>query len=364
MASEVAEKNERAKSKYDEAKTFAMNKYLFSEGNELVVENSGRKYVEIIDSIKYLKNGDIEVVAKRKRDGEARNVYVLNNGKSEAGARIDGLVGIDKVVENYVELDKDFRGLGSENGFKYENDRKDFEKQNDDLIKNPEKIKEFVEELYAHDPVKVSAEHKKNLSKVIDMFVGAGKNFIPEMNVYLNKKAESNGGYIELDGPEKGIYVGASNKHRPERNAMSAAEAYVHEIIHAATEYAKQNRGGDVARNILRLQKVREDVLKELKVEDFLVKPYSISSFKEMITKLIEKIDKKAVKVKEEKELQENLCQIKALVEKDFISEMIQNKKIEEKELANYLKVLELESSKFNCIISKIKEENLQNLIV
>ena len=268
--SEVAEKNERAKSKYDEAKTFAMNKYLFSEGNELVVENSGRKYVEIIDSIKYLKNGDIEVVAKRKRDGEARNVYVLNNGKSEAGARIDGLVGIDKVVENYVELDKDFRGLGSENGFKYENDRKDFEKQNDDLIKNPEKIKEFVEELYAHDPVKVSAEHKKNLSKVIDMFVGAGKNFIPEMNVYLNKKAESNGGYIELDGPEKGIYVGASNKHRPERNAMSAAEAYVHEIIHAATEYAKQNRGGDVARIILRLQKVREDVLKELKVEDFL----------------------------------------------------------------------------------------------
>ena len=42
---------------------------------------------------------------------------------------------------------------------------------------------------------------------------------------------------------------------------------------------------------------------------------------------------------------------------------MIQNKKIEEKELANYLKVLELESSKFNCIISKIKEENLKKII-
>ncbi len=268
--SEVADRNERAKEKYDEAKTFAMNKYLFSEGNELVVENSGRKYVETIDSIKYLKNGDIEVVAKRKRDGEARNVYVLNNGKSETGARINGLIGIDKVVDNYVELDKDFRGLGSENGFKYENDRKDFEKQNDDLIKDPEKMKEFMDELYAYDPVEVSAEHKKNLSKVIDMFIGAGKDFIPEMNVYLNKKAESNGGYIELDGYNKGIYVGASNKYRPERNAMSAAEAYVHEIIHAATEYAKQNKGGDVARTILRLQKVREDVLKELKVEDFL----------------------------------------------------------------------------------------------
>ncbi len=146
--SEVADRNERAKEKYDEAKTFAMNKYLFSEGNELVVENSGRKYVETIDSIKYLKNGDIEVVAKRKRDGEARNVYVLNNGKSETGARINGLIGIDKVVDNYVELDKDFRGLGSENGFKYENDRKDFEKQNDDLIKDPEKMKEFMDEFF------------------------------------------------------------------------------------------------------------------------------------------------------------------------------------------------------------------------
>ena len=40
-----------------------MNKYLFSEGNELVVENSGRKNVEIIDSIKYLKNGDIDLNA-------------------------------------------------------------------------------------------------------------------------------------------------------------------------------------------------------------------------------------------------------------------------------------------------------------
>ncbi len=78
---------------------------------------------------------------------------MLNNGKSETGARINGLIGIDKVVDNYVELDKDFRGLGSENGFKYENDRKDFEKQNDDLIKDPEKMKEFVIEIYLSNSI-------------------------------------------------------------------------------------------------------------------------------------------------------------------------------------------------------------------
>lgn len=268
--SEVASRNERAKSKYDEAKTFAMNKYLFSEGSELVVENNGKKYVETVDSIKYLKNGDIEVVGKRKKDGEAKNVYVLSNGLSDTGALISGLKNIDEVVERYVELDNDTNGLGSDNGFKYENDRKDFEKQNEDLIKNPENMKKFVKDLIETDPVKISDEHKKNLSKVIDMFIGASKNFIPEMSVYLSKKAEENGGYIELDGYNKGIYLGQSAKYRPERNAMSSAEAYVHEIIHAATEYAKQNKGVDIAKTILRLQQLREDVLKVLKVEDFL----------------------------------------------------------------------------------------------
>lgn len=140
--------------------------------------------------------------------------------------------------------------------------------------------------------------------------------------------------------------------HMPKRDGLSAAKTIKLYLEETEIVIITANSQFEYAQEAIKL-----------KVEDFLVKPYSISSFKEMITKLIEKIDKKAVKVKEEKELQENLCQIKALVEKDFISEMIQNKKIEEKELANYLKVLELESSKFNCIISKIKEENLKKII-
>ena len=97
--------------------------------------------------------------------------------------------------------------------------------------------------------------------------------------------------------------------HMPKRDGLSAAKTIKLYLEETEIVIITANSQFEYAQEAIKL-----------KVEDFLVKPYSISSFKEMITKLIEKIDKKAVKVKEEKELQENLCQIKALVEKDFIS--------------------------------------------
>lgn len=255
--------------KYDSSKTLALNTVLFDKDSEIVVNNNGKKYVEKIESIKYLKDGKIEVIAQRKKESE-RNKYVLDNGiNTETGIEIVALKSANELVKRYLEREKDISGLGSENGYRSESIREDFEKQNLDLVNNPENMIGFMKELYDIDDVKISDEHKSRLEKVVGMIAGAGKNFIPDTFVYLNKQASKNGGFIEFSGSKKGIYVGVGGNGL-NRTEMSAAEAYVHELIHAATEYAKNNNKSEVAMTILRLQYLRADAMKALKWEDFL----------------------------------------------------------------------------------------------
>ena len=268
-------------SEYDSAKTLALNTVLFDKDSEIVVNNNGKKYVEKIESIKYLKDGKIEVIAQRKKESE-RNKYVLDNGiNAETGVEIVALKSANELVQRYLEREKDISGLGSENGYRSESIREDFEKQNLDLVNNPENMIGFMKELYDIDDVKISDEHKARLEKVVGMLAGAGKNFIPDTFVYLNKQASKNGGFIEFSGSKKGIYIGVGGNGL-NRTEMSAAEAYVHELVHAATEYAKNNNKSEVAMTILRLQDLREDAMKSLKWEDFLPDNQQYSSAEEI----------------------------------------------------------------------------------
>ena len=266
---------------YDNAKTLALNTVLFDKGSEIVVNNNGKKYVEKIESIRYLKDGKIEVIAQRKKESE-RNKYVLDNGiNTETGVEIVALKSANELVQRYLEREKDISGLGSENGYRSESIREDFEKQNLDLVNNPENMIGFMKELYDIDDVKISDEHKARLEKVVGMIAGAGKKFIPDTFVYLNKQASKNGGFIEFSGSKKGIYIGVGGNGL-NRTEMSAAEAYVHELVHAATEYAKNNNKSEIAMTILRLQDLRADAMKSLKWEDFLPDNQQYSSSEEI----------------------------------------------------------------------------------
>ena len=263
------------------AKTLALNTVLFDKGSEIVVNNNGKKYVEKIESIKYLKDGKIEVIAQRKKESE-RNKYVVENGiNNETGVEIVALKSAYEIVKRYLEREKDISGLGSENGYRSESIREDFEKQNLDLVNNPENMIVFMESLIDIDDVKISDEHKARLTSVIKMIADNGKNFIPDTFVYLNKQAEKNGGFIEFSGSKKGIYIGVGGNGL-NRTEMSAAEAYVHELVHAATEYAKHNRKSEVSTTILRLQDLRSDAMKALKFEDFLPDNQQYNSVEEI----------------------------------------------------------------------------------
>ena len=202
---------------------------------------------------------------------EAKDWYQAEKAKEleSLEPEFESLKSPDELVKRFNERQNDMKGLGSENGYKAENERLAFEKQNLDLVNNPENMIEFMKSLYEIDDVQISDEHKARLEKVVTMIAGVGKNFIPETAVYLNTEASRNGGFIKFEGINKGIYIGVGGK-ASDRTQMSAAEAYVHELVHAATEYAKHNRKSEVAMTILRLQQLREDAMKTLTIEDFL----------------------------------------------------------------------------------------------
>ena len=75
-------------SEYDNAKTLALNTVLFDKGSETVVNNNGKKYVEKIESIKYLKDGKIEVIAQRKKESERNKYEIISKDDIEAAKDI------------------------------------------------------------------------------------------------------------------------------------------------------------------------------------------------------------------------------------------------------------------------------------
>ena len=94
----------------------------------------------------------------------------------------------------------------------------------------------------------------------------------------------------------------------------------------------------------------------KLKVEDFLVKPYSVKSFKETISKLIEKLKKAKLQKEEKKDLENHFDKVKIIAEKDLILEIIKNNNLSEEILDNYLNILNLKNLNYISAIYKFKE--------
>ncbi len=143
----------------------------------------------------------------------------------------------------------------------------EFEQQNLDLVNNPENAIELLDGLIDDSNVEMSAEEKKLLKGTLKMFVRKNKKFIPKMAVYIRDMAEANGGAIELKGKRKGIYLSTSRKRQVAANQMSAAEAYVHEIIHAATEYAKRDNSPEARAIMHKINNIYVQAMTKIKVE-------------------------------------------------------------------------------------------------
>jgi len=156
--------------------------------------------------------------------------------------------------------------LGSNENFKF--DRERYEQQELDLLNDLDNAMDMFERLSQIDDT-VSEEHNNRLKRVLRMFTAGVKDYIPDMNFYLNKEAEKSGGVLLYEGRDTdGVYIGVSPKARATLNQMSAQEVYVHELGHAATVFGMNAPEAKNAKR--RLQQLRRQVREQLTVEDFL----------------------------------------------------------------------------------------------
>lgn len=191
-----------------------------------------------------------------------------------------GIVDNSDIVETIA--DADMKSKGTDEDAKIY-DEAFYTDMGAELVKNPKKAVEFARELDALDDVNISDSHRENLVKVLETFLAKGNKFIPEMHVYLNTLAEENGGVIEFQGEDRGIYLNAARGAKQKAgNQMGSMETFTHEIIHAATEYALHTNKAEIAPLVARLRKLQSDTMKEMTVEDLLPKHSPLSEEAEM----------------------------------------------------------------------------------
>ena len=114
-----------------------------------------------------------------------------------------------------------------------------------DVLNTTEGIISLFTEL-ADNSINVSKEYKE---LIISLLGKIDPQFLPNLKIYLNKEASKTGGV--LDG--KNIIVDVSVGELDANNAMTGAQVYAHEMIHAISKFAiETSRENTEAYNIIR----------------------------------------------------------------------------------------------------------------
>lgn len=143
-----------------------------------------------------------------------------------------------------------------------------FEKTIVGNLNDPEKMVGLLDELAEIE--KVSYEERAVAVDGLRVVVDGLKQAIPQMNVWVNKKARENGGWIQTAGEHAGVFVQVGMK-----KGKSAAEIFAHEIVHAATVFGLYSGAAGISTVRRRLMKLKHDFLKSTTAE-MLVDPKTV----------------------------------------------------------------------------------------
>lgn len=188
----------------------------------------------------------------------------------------------------------------------------DYDRVETNAHKSVEGMQKLLHELHVLDGGKESEEHMDYLGNLLGKF---DQKFLNRMKTYIKEGSETEGIHR---GNNVGITV--SNKVREAGNEQTAAEVYVHEMVHAITKFALEDNGIESRRLRRELEYVMEVARKEMTWKDFLPKE-SIDAAKE---------EKLAKDMYEYLFFDEN-------AEHEFIAHVLTNPKVMEK--AKYIKV-------------------------
>ncbi|MCK5848962.1 MAG: hypothetical protein KAH01_07200, partial [Caldisericia bacterium] len=138
------------------------------------------------------------------------------------------------------------------------------------LIDDFSKSESILEMLMEEGTIEISEDHKNLLRETLRSYIGTGTKIIPDMIQVINKEASENAGRMVKHGENKGVWVNMSQGAQIAGNTMSAAEVYVHELGHAAKEYALERHKDELANTMHDIGKVYEEFLNVVTVDDLM----------------------------------------------------------------------------------------------
>lgn len=124
----------------------------------------------------------------------------------------------------------------------------------------------LFDELAAVDGVQ-NTEHMSELRELLENMTEPTKQVMNKFKVYLNNEAEKNNGVAVPYGNDPRIIINYSTSNTTNGD-MSAAEVYVHEMVHMSVEVAKDFEKGAVASEIAELNRLYELAANKVTVED------------------------------------------------------------------------------------------------
>lgn len=141
-----------------------------------------------------------------------------------------------------------------------------FKKLEEDLHGNPERMVDLVDMLESMEGNLTEEGHLKHLK---DTIKSLNPKYLTKMSTYIRENAKETGGVVTTTA----IGIMISKSTSPNRNRQTAAEVYVHEVIHAYTRFAIEmaRKGDQEARKILReLEHAMLVAKKDTRWQDFL----------------------------------------------------------------------------------------------
>jgi len=140
----------------------------------------------------------------------------------------------------------------------------------EDLINNPENVQTMIDKLIEQDLVELDKDTVAMLKEVGNIVADPIKKYGKKMNVYVNNKMDQNGGSISFEHGKLGLFLEVGTQSPVVGNAQSAAEKYVHELVHAVTYYAVNYAPAEVSGTISRLKKLHAEVMPKVSWETFM----------------------------------------------------------------------------------------------
>lgn len=197
----------------------------------------------------------------RFEDGKVKYEVRFPNGKKKYE------VGSARVTADQVDPTSLGR-YGSEAGQEVKV-TKDHEKLKGKIWRDQDAAMELFDELAKMDEG-VDPEHTAELRELLEQITDPQKAVLNEFKVYLNKEAEANGGAAVVYGKDPKIIINV-NEHGSRDGGMSAAEVYVHEMVHMSVEAAKQFNKGPLAGILSDMRELYEQAATTVKISDLAV---------------------------------------------------------------------------------------------